>query len=117
MCSTSSEGMPLGTPRPCINWVSGIITAWYGMNMPNRISVKTTLAYGKRQRDSTKPFIEPRNAEMIDAGMTMAKVRPSAGARVSQALAQPAVSHVVGKSQAVEGSASDGPLKLVMNRT
>src|SRR5690606_2182895 len=55
--------------------------------------------------------------DTIDAGMTSANVRPSAGDRVSQARAQPSVYHSVGNCQARVGVASPALLKLVTNRT
>src|SRR5450756_1169044 len=62
-CSRISDGMPFGMFIPSMILSSGIITAWYGMNIPKRISVNTRLAPRKRHRESTKPFIEPRNED------------------------------------------------------
>ena len=76
---------------------SGIITAWYGMNMPNRISVNTRSAPGKRQRDSTKPFAAPMTEEITATGMASWKVRRNAGRSVVQAFSQDATVHSVGR--------------------
>src|SRR5665811_753482 len=100
--------MPLGTFSPSMSFTSGIITAWYGMNIPNRMSVNTRFAFGKRHRDSTNPFIEPRNEEMIAAGTTICTVRRIAGERVVQAARQLSTVHTCGQVQARSGDASPG---------
>ena len=76
--------MPVREVESMKSWVSGIITAWYGMNIPNRKKVKTRLAPGKRHFERTKPFSEPRIVEMTVAGMTSLKLfaRARATARV-----------------------------------
>src|SRR5450756_268987 len=112
-----SDGMPLGTLSPSISCRSGIITAWYGMNIPNRMSVNTRFAFGKRHRDSTNPFIEPRNEEMIAAGTTICTVRRIAGDRVVHAACQLTSVQTCGQAQARAGEASPTPLKLVTTST
>src|SRR5690606_20242344 len=96
---------------------SGIITAWLGMNIPNRISVNTRSAYGKRHRASTKPFIDPRNEEITAAGTTIWIVRHSAGDSASHAPFQLSSTHTSGRFHARTAAASAGPLKLVTTRT
>ena len=63
-CVKISVGMPGGRPMVWTTCRNGIITAWYGMNMPNRISVNTTSAPGNRQRDRTNPLADPISDEM-----------------------------------------------------
>ena len=116
-CRMISDGTPDGMPAPSMSCSSGIITAWYGMNIPNRISVKTMSAPLKRQRASTKPFIEPRNDEMIAAGMTIWNVRHSDGDRACHAPVQFSVTHTCGRFHARAGEASPWPLKLVTMST
>src|SRR5215470_5632641 len=43
---------------------------WYGMNIPNRIAGKTTLAPRNRHLARTYPFIEPSIADSTVAGTT-----------------------------------------------
>src|SRR5690606_8509988 len=112
-----SDGMPRSAPTVFMISTSGIITAWYGMNMPNRISVKTRSAPRKRHRDNTNPFIEPRNAEINDAGMTRPNVRQNESDSVLHARSQPAVSQFSGNDHAVSGEMSAPVLKLVTNST
>src|SRR5690554_950547 len=98
------------------------------MNIPNRMKVNTQSARGKRQRDSTKPFIAPRNEEINAAGIARAKVRPMAGLRASQAMVQ--LSNPVGppsttdshgqrtgSPQEVAGFTSCGGFRLVTTST
>src|SRR5690554_2999759 len=58
------------------------------MTIPNRMKMNTHTARENRQRDSTKPFIAPRNDETSAAGMASMKVRPMAGESASHAIAQ-----------------------------
>src|SRR5690554_5963765 len=101
--------------------------AWYGMNMPNRISVNTRLAYGNFHRERTNPFIDPSIAEMTAAGIASRKVRPSGAARASHAVAQlpkpvfPSASvcqgQRAGHAHDVTALTSDGGLRLVTTST
>jgi hypothetical protein len=81
------------------------------------MSVNTRFAFGKRHRDSTNPFIEPRNEEMIAAGTTICTVRSSAGDRVVHAALQLSSVQVCGHDHARVGEASPTPLKLVTRST
>ena len=73
------------------------MTAWYGMNMPNRISVNTTSAPGKRQRDSTKPLAAPSSEEITATGMASSKVRRNDGPSAVHAFAHDASGPVLGQ--------------------
>src|SRR3954469_6492512 len=92
---------------------NGIITAWYGMNMPNRISVNTTSAPGKRHRDSTNPFAAPMIEEIRATGMANSKVRRKAGWSAVHALLQDATVHCDGKFHWLVTPMSEPALKLV----
>src|SRR4051812_14400031 len=105
--------MPGGRPVDCTISRSGIITAWYGMNIPNRISVKTTSAPGKRHRDSTKPLAEPRNDEIRATGMANSKVRRNDGCNAVHALSQDASVHCDGRLHCPLTPISRPDLKLV----
>src|SRR5947199_6296096 len=96
-CAKISVGMPDGRPMVCTISRSGIITAWYGMNMPNRISVKTASAPGNRQRDSTNPLAEPISDEISATGMASSKVRRNDGPSAVHALFHDARVHVDGR--------------------
>src|SRR4051794_4161000 len=85
-CTRIRVGMPGGIPMVVTISRSGIITAWYGMNIPNRISVNTMSAPGKRQRDSTKPLAEPIREEITATGMASSKVRTNDGPSAVHAL-------------------------------
>jgi len=61
--------MPVGKSTDWYSCVSGIITAWYGMNIPNRNRVKTTSEPGKRHFAKTKPLSEPSRTEITVAGL------------------------------------------------
>src|SRR5215218_712375 len=87
------------------------------MNSPNRKSVKTTSAPGKRHFESTKPFREPRMVEMTVAGMTSLNVFVKFGDSLSHASRQPSSVHVLGSDQAWAGSVSVASLKLVTMAT
>src|SRR4051794_34355682 len=105
--------MPGGMPIVVTISRSGIITAWYGMNMPNRISVKTTSAPGKRQRESTKPFAAPITEEIRATGMASSNVRMNEGFNEVQAFAQDAVVQCVGRFHWLVTPMSEPALKLV----
>lgn len=97
--------------------MSGIITAWYGMNMPNRMSVKTTFAPGKRHLERTKPLALPSIAEMIADGTTSRSERTRPPLSWLHALTQFPVSQCSGRSHVVVGEASAPSLKEVTTRT
>ena len=105
-CSTSSI-MP----------VSGIMTAWYGMNIPKRKSVNTVVAPGKRHREKTKPFIEPRIDESTAAQTARMSERTSEGMSRSIAVDQPSKEMRLGRAQASAGLTPPEGLKLVTMRT
>src|ERR1051326_7888552 len=109
--------MPEGKCTSAKSWVSGIITAWYGMNRPKRKKVKTTSAPGKRHFESTKPFSEPSTTEIAVAGMTSLKLLPRFGESWSHACRHALTVHTCGSDHACEGSVSSTPLKLVTTRT
>ena len=94
-----------------------MITAWYGMNMPNRISVKTRFAPRNVHRESTNPLSEPRKAAMIADGMTICTVRQIAGDSAVHAACQFSVVHSCGSAHARAGDASPVPLNDVTKST
>src|SRR5438034_11764494 len=113
MCTKISVGIPDGRPIVCTIWRSGIMTAWYGMNIPNRISVNTTSAPGKRHRDSTNPFAEPISDEMRATGIASSNVRMNDGPSAVHALVQDAVVHTDGRLHWPLTPISRPDLKLV----
>ena len=66
--------MPAGKCTSSSSSVSGIIIAWYGMNIPNRKNAKTKSAPGNRHFERTNPFSEPRMQERIVAGIASLKL-------------------------------------------
>src|SRR5450759_3941033 len=87
------------------------------MNIPKSINVKITLAPGKRQRESTKPFIAPSIEEIMAPGMAISRVRPRAGLNSLHAADQPSRLNPCGRAQRLGLRASPKDLKLVTNRT
>src|SRR5699024_947180 len=85
--------------------------------MPKRISVNTRSAPGNRQRESTKPFMQPSTAETIVEGTTICTLRPIEGPSAVQAADQFEKVHSWGSAQARAALASPGPLRLVITRT
>src|SRR5438067_8326058 len=83
------------------------------MNMPNRISVNTTSAPGKRQRDSTNPFAEPIRDEMTATGIASSNVRMKDGPSAVHALLHDAVVHSAGRFHCPFTPISRPDLKLV----
>src|SRR5450756_1960207 len=69
------------------------------MNIPKSISVKTTFAPGKRQRESTNPFIAPSIEEIMAPGMAISSVRPRAGLSSPHAADQPSRLNPLGRAQ------------------
>src|SRR6266545_5014507 len=55
-------------PRTLTVRTIGMRIAWYGMNMPNRISGKTKSAPGNRHFDRTNPLAAPRTEEITLTG-------------------------------------------------
>src|SRR3954467_7330298 len=108
--------MPSGACTSSKIWISGIITAWYGMNSPNRKNVNTKSAPGKRHFASTKPFSEPRRHERIVAGIASLKLLPSAWESPFcpfQASCQASSVQLFGSAQAWLASLSSSGLKLL----
>ena len=93
------------------------MTAWYGMNMPNRISVNTTSAPGKRQRDSTNPLAAPISDEISATGIASWNVRRNDGSSAFQALAQEAKVQCSGRFHWPLTPISLPALKLVTSST
>ena len=91
----------------------GIITAWYGMNMPNRNIVKIVSAPGNFHLANTNPFIEPSIDDTAAATTARMTERSRAGARASQAATQPAIVGALGSDQAVAAPYSAADLILV----
>src|SRR5674476_553896 len=87
------------------------------MNIPKSINVKITLAPGKRQRESTKPFIAPSIEEIMAPGMAISRVRPRAGLSSPHAADQPSRLNPLGRAQRLGLRASLKDLKLVTSRT
>src|SRR5262245_23720605 len=112
-CVKISVGIPGGRPMVCTTCRNGIITAWYGMNMPNRISVNTTSAPGNRQRDSTNPLAAPMNDEISATGIASSKVRTNDGWSVAHALVHESSVHTVGRFHWPLTPISRPDLKLV----
>src|SRR3954463_8607901 len=111
----------VGTPRvtsSAVNVVrSGSITAWYGMNIPNRMNANTRFAPGNRQRASTNPFAEPISDEMIAAGIASDSDRIMYGWSTSQALRQGSSVQVFGRFHCEAAVVSPEVLKLVISTT
>src|SRR5690349_7777739 len=116
-CTNTRVGMPGGMPRVVTMSRSGIMTAWYGMNIPNRISVNTTSAPGKRQRDSTKPLAAPISDEMMATGMASWNVRKNESRSDDHALTQDTVVQWSGRFHWLVTPMSPPDLKLVTIRT
>src|SRR5690349_8463616 len=112
-CTKTSVVMPGGMPSVVTISRSGIMTAWYGMNMPNRISVNTTSAPGKRQRDSTKPLAAPISEEITATGMASWNVRKNESRSDDHALTQDAVVQCSGRFHWLVTPMSPPDLKLV----
>src|SRR5215475_2673008 len=112
-CTKISVGMPGAMPMSTTIWRRGIITAWYGMNIPNRISVNTRSAPGNRQRESTNPLAAPIRDEITATGITSSKVRMNDGPKASQALTQLAVVQWRGRFHCPLTPISAPDLKLV----
>src|SRR5665647_1525272 len=87
------------------------------MNIPKSISVKTRFAPGKRQRESTNPFIAPSIEEIMAPGMAISRVRPRAGLSSPHAADQPSRLNPCGSAQRLGPRASPKDLKLVTIRT
>src|SRR3954470_4568689 len=116
-CTNTRVEMPGGMPRVVTMSRSGIMTAWYGMNMPKRISVNTTSAPGKRHRDSTKPLAAPISDEITATGMASWKVRKKAGLNAVHAFSQDAVVQWSGRFHWLVTPMSLPDLKLVTINT
>src|SRR2546423_10018335 len=116
-CTNTRVGMPGGSPIVCTISRNGIITAWYGMNMPNRISVNTASAPGKRHRDSTNPLADPISDEISATGIASSKVRTNDGPSAVHALPQETVVHWVGSDHWPLTPISRPDLKLVTTST
>src|ERR1700709_869427 len=100
MCTTIRVGMPGDKCSQWVSWRSGITTAWEGMNIPNRKSVKSVSAPGKRHRASTKPLTDPMNEEISAAGIASSNVRSRDGCSEVQAVFHPAVVQCEGSAHA-----------------
>src|SRR5690606_24395279 len=96
---------------------SGIITAWYGMNMPNRNIVKMMSAPGNRHFEKTKPFIAPSIDDRAAATTARISDRPIDGASRSKAETHPAAESLDGRSQAVAVDIVAASLILVTTNT
>src|SRR3954468_3098551 len=111
----------VGTPRvtsSAVNVVrSGSITAWYGMNIPNRMNANTRFAPGNRQRASTNPFAEPISDEMIAAGTASESERIKYGCNTSHALRHGSSVQVFGNAHCAAAVVSADVLKLVTTTT
>src|SRR5262245_57761512 len=109
--------MPAGKLRASNRVVSGIIPAWYGMNIPNRKSVKTTSDPGNFHRDSTKPLSEPRTVEITVAGIASLKLLARFGDSCVHASRHASTVQTSGSDQAWLGSVSATPFRLVTTST
>ena len=109
--------MPAGKWTSSSSSESGIITAWYGMNIPNRKKAKTKSAPGKRHFESTNPFSEPSTHERIVAGIASLKLFCMLGESCVHAWRHASSVSVWGNDHACAGSISSSVLKLVTSRT
>ena len=89
-------------PDHLLNWTSGIMIAWYGINIPNRNSIKIKFEPRKRHLANTNPFIDPIIAEMIDDWNTKKAVRPKETFKLSQTGFQAEKSNFEGGTKAAD---------------
>ena len=114
---TSVSPVRLCRSSSLISWFIGMSTAWYGMNMPKRISVKTKSAPGNRHFDSTNPFAAPRIDEISAAGTAITMLFRNPSRMTGHTSRNVSMESESGRFHICDGLTSDGSLNAVMINT
>src|SRR5215470_6157733 len=114
MCTRIRPSSPPRSPALVMVCVIGMRMAWYGMNIPKRISGNTASAPGKRHLLSTNPFIAPSFEEISAAGMASIMLLRKPSCSFGQTAAKLANDSDAGSSHILETLTSAGCLNAVM---